>query len=828
MYRMNKSLLFLMLVICSVESFAQENNFYVSNTFFDGQKVLFFSENRGGAVVILEGNRIHLMNRNSEFTDVTELFTEEIRNDITCIESVNENMFLIGTKSYSLLKYENGVVSNLKDINPKLPSQINSIDFTGTTYDQQLLVATTENIWISNDMKTFEKGNWPYTTNTKFFSNRYTILLTEYTSCSQIPGQLGLHYSYGSNTALFKLIENEGFNINNLNDIAFAKRDFGSGTYNTYAYYATESGIYAQHVYSCWKDTISHFKNTSVHDLELVSSGLTKSVLMAASDSGLLYMEAFWGDYFEVSSPQYFIIDGIDSAYTVDYSIYHNVIWVGTNNGLLQISDNKLVHESLVPETTLLDTINFCLEEGAYPRINMNDQLDRQWYRNGEKIEGALSMGVYTQEEGLYSVRYTYEGEEFEIDVAYVQLDSIFNERIRKQEHIICPTDRYALIYIDNFPFYKNNYKWYSVERGLEWDAGDSYDYYVAEEGGHYYFISTNCNGYSYRSDTVEVIKSSLDQPYFDSEFVQSSHCVGDTIYVHGTENAVNFSWRVDYDLVENHNEPYLVLTLDHFQEDLLVTTADEHGCELTARADLGYVLEPPFIRPDQLSKYICESAEVIYFDIPFGSTLDWEGYSEGEYHIVEPGTYPVTVSNGVCEDFHATVHVEYFDPLPELNKDSVLVLVNDTLKIYVDPSQPIYWNGPIQRSVDQSFLYATSTKEDTIQFEIYYPSPNCYQFYSLIVYFVEKLPLGVEDNISAVQIYPNPAKDGVRIETNQSNITSIQLLNLNGSIISSRNIENNNDFFYEFPPSLNNGIYIIQIIMSNKNSIMRRIIVNK
>jgi hypothetical protein len=825
---MNKALIGLLLVICSLASFAQENNFYVSNTFFNGQKVIFFSENRGGAVVVLEGNTIYLMNRNSEFSEVTALFTEEIRNNINCIQAINENIFLIGTQNNSLIKYDEGIVTNLKDLNPALPSQINSIDFDGTSFYAYYLVATSNGLWGSNDIKTFSNLNWNYTIDAKMFGGRQSILLTEYPYCTEVSGQFGLHYSYFGNVTLFRLFENEGFEIQKLNDVTYAKRGFGSGTYNTYAYYATESGIYAQHVNSCSKDTTSHFKNTAVHDLEIVSSGLTKSTIMAASDSGLLYMEASTGSYFNVYDSQYFVMDGIDSAFTVNYSIYHNVIWVGTDNGLLQITDDQLTQQSLEPETIALDTIDFCLEDGAYTYVNMNDQLDRQWYRNGEKLEGALGRSFYTQLEGLYSIEYIYENQEYDVDIAYIQLDSTFNERISKQDYLICPTDRNVLIPIENYEYYEHDYTWYSVQRGLEFEAGDGNPYYYTEEAGDYYFISTNCNGYSYLSDTVEVIKSQLAQPYFDSEFIEGSHCVGDTIFINGIENAVNYAWRVDYDPVENYNEPYIILELDNFEDNLIVTTSDENGCELTARADLGYVLEPPFLSADQLTKYICEHEANVYFEVPFGSSVIWEGYSNGETNRVSPGTYPVTVSNDVCEDFSTTVQIDYFNPLPELDQHSIFVLVNDTLKISVNSSETMHYYWPVQRSMDQSFLYVTSTELDTIQAQIIYPSPDCSKNYSFDVYFVDELPLGVKNDISAITIFPNPTSDRVRIDTDWSNITRIQLLDLNGSVISSRRVENDKSFFFEFPPNINNGIYVLQIITSNDNSIIRRVIFNK
>ena len=653
---MYKTLSCLLLAICSLATFAQENNFYISNTFFKGQKVLMFSESRGGAVVVLEGNTIYIMNRNQEFSEVTALFSDEIRNNINCIQAINENIFLIGTLNNSLIKYSEGIVTNLKDLNPALPSKINSIDFDGTSLNAHYMVATSNGLWGSNDLETFNNLDWSYTKDAKMFGGRQSILLTEYPYCTEVPGQFGLEYSYFGNATLFRLFENEGFEIQNLNDVTYAKRGFGSGTYNTYAYYATENGIYAQHINSCSKDTTSHFKNTSVYDLEIISSGLTKSTIMAASDSGLLYTESSNGTYFNVYDPQYFILDGIDSAFSVNYSVYHNVIWVGTNTGLLQVFDEQLSQQSLEPDTSNFKTANLCAEEeGMLLSIEMNDQLDRQWYYNGEKIEGAVANHYYAKEPGLYSIKYVYQNQEFEFDIAYI--------------------------------------------------------------------------------------------------------------------------------------------------------------------------LEPPFLSADQLTKYICEPEANVYFDIPFGSTSFWQGYSKGENIAIGPGTYSVTISNGVCQAFNTKVEIIYFNPFPQLDQTIYALSVNDTLKIPTDPSDSIFWDWPIQKSKDQSFLYITSSVSDTLIAELQIQSPNCTKKYLFGVYFTD--PLSVNNITSSINIYPNPSSNGVWINTALPNIKSIQLVSLNGSIITSRRVENNNTNFFEFPPNLSNGVYLIQINTSN-NDIIRRIIVNK
>lgn len=821
---MKKFYLGLLLFIFSFASFAQENNFYISNTYFDGQKVKFFSENRGGAVVVLDDDRMYVMNRNQEFSEVTALFEAGTLQDITCVESVNERLFLVGTLNNSLLMYEDGEVTKLKDLNPELPLQINSIDFSGNSSNKQVLLATNDNIWVSNDMKYYTRSELKYTRNPKFYSGRSTILLTDYSSCNRVPGKFGLQYSsYG--TTLFRLFEKEGFDIKKLNDVIYAKGGLGSGTYNTYAYYGTNDGIYAQHVHSCSTDTSIHFTNTTVHDLQIVSSGLTKSALFAASDSGLLFMEASNDHYFNVYDPEYFSLEGIDSAYTINYSRYHNTIWVGTNDGLLQVFDDQLTQESLEPGIIEFDTIDFCMAEGTHLSVALNDQLDIQWYRDGEKIEGALSKVYHTQDGGLYSIKFTYEDQLFEYDVAYARLDSTFNERIRKQDYLMCPTDPYAFIEIDNVEYW-HNYTWYSVERGLELEAVDRKEYYAADEGGHYYFVSTNCNGYTYHSDTIEVIKSQLAQPSFSSDLSEQIFCSGDTIFVNGIDNAVNFSWRVGYERINEYNKPFIILEPGHSEENLSVITSDRYGCELTVSTYLGIVFDPPSLSIDQQDLFICEPEDFVYFDLPFGSSAIWEGFKDGVHQKVGPGNYPVIVSNGACPDFEVNVQINYFDPLSNLNLEDTVFLVNDTLKIPVNDSYPLNWNWPFQQSTDKSFIYITSIEPDTIQAEIWIPSSDCYQYYSFNLCFKEPSLLGLDDNISNINIYPNPSSDGVMIEMNQSDIVNIQLLDLNGRIIIDKRNENGEKIYFTFPPDLKNGAYVLRIIRSNYDYVTRKVII--
>tara|TARA_Y100001972_G_C7661529_1_gene333732 strand:- start:619 stop:3087 length:2469 start_codon:yes stop_codon:yes gene_type:complete len=801
-----------------------ENNLYVTQTFFEGEKVKIFNENRGSAVVMLENGELYLMNKQLEFTDITSSFDPEVLLDITCIESVNEHTFYLGTATHSLFLYEDGNVIALTELNPELPLQINSVDFYAGNiwYDGKVLLATGGTTYISSDLKTFQE--FEYTSNptnvTLLDSRNKAILPDGENRCSGISSNyLGL-YSQHSSAVGFPIAENDTLDFERLNDFAVLRSFGGSFPFGYFACYATDFGIYAQHMSSCSDHFILHFDNTEVHDLEIVAGqGLLRNSMFAASDSGLLWLE--FESYANVSNPEYFLFDAIDSAYIVDYSRFHNHLWVGTNDGLKIITDDLLKRESFTPEPFEFDTLDFCATEGYSFSVSLNDQLDIQWYRDGTPIEGAISTVIHSDIPGHYSVIYN-EYENDTLDVAYLRLDSTFNMFLLNQEYKICPGENKPILRAINGYDGDHEYRWFSVERGLESDWNNPY--HTAENGGNYYFTATNCNEYTYVSDTVFVHESPLTQPYFDYQD-RPTLCEGDTLFASGIEQAVTFQWRVEHQEIENHNKPYFIPTSEESGDDIYLTIYDEYECSLSTATTIGHVYKTPILSEEDLTQFICSSMDQVGLWLPdeYGAEFDWEGEKNGSLNPVGVGIYPITVTNGVCPDFTGEVDVRLFDPFPAY-KEVIYVLIGDTLKIPIDPSQPPgFWNSTVKIDDTESFLYVTSDQEDILFPSITY-SQQCFLELHFEVRFVDEI-LGVEHQEN-IKIYPNPAVDYIIIENKNQAINAMSLLDLQGKQHMETRIDSSGKSLIPLPNSLKKGTYLINLFQINGNVQTRKILI--
>lgn len=803
---------------------AQENNFYISNTYFSGEQIKYFSENRGGAVVVLQNGGIYLMNRNQEFTEVSQLFSGDILSDITCVESVDENFFYLGTENHSLFAYQSGEIINLKQNNPELPDRINSIDLKTNKFETKLILATNDNIWASKDFKNFSKRPLTYTNETRFFGGRESILLTDYPYCENVPGNYGIQYQYFSGTVLFRMFEDSLFTLETLNDIAYTGTR--NGTFYTNAYYGTDRGLYSHRIRSCGTDTAVHFQDLRVNDLLLISNQLPISTLFVASDSGLYFSENP-----NPTDPTYHLLEGIEKVYTVDYSRFHNKVWLGTNEGLKVLEEDDFAQESLRPEIPEFTSLKLCREDGLFLYSNLNDQLDIQWYRDGVKIMDAISTNHFTQEEGLYSVSYTFEDSTYFVDIAEVTLDTDLPGRISIVDNTICPNENSAIIEIANFEFYKHSYSWYSEENGLEFEAGTGTRSFSARKAGNYYFIATNCNGLTYKSQTVVVNESELEEPFFPDSLKNTNFCIDDTLWVQGAANAVEYTWNYEF---TSNNPYYLLDEINNSSQGVYVTAKDEYGCSLSTSTDIGSVLEQPYLPATDFYRYICEPQDFVTFNLPYGSFARWEGYQNGESQKVGPGVYSVEISNDVCPVYETNVQIEYFDPYPTLNIDDTTLFVGEKLEIALSDDFILNWSSIFQRN--NNTIYALSTIPDSIRAQIftiatddqYKGIHDCSKVYEFDIIFVEAPPLSLTNNGISINIYPNPVNNTANIEVNHKEIYMAELYNLQGQLVQSSKFEAAKAVKMRVSDYLPSGTYILKITTNDFDELVRKVFLIK
>lgn len=825
---MRKFYLLSIIIFSLFQSYAQENNFYVKQRFLEGEKVKLFSQNRGAAVVILEDNTIHLMNKEFQFTDISDQLESNIREDVTSIACINESIFFLGTKGNSLFMYDNGEVTNIKDLKADFPEQINSIDYSSGAYQEKLLIATNDSLWVSNDFRTYERSGFEFSANPKFYSGRNSILLEseDYYGCYDVESEYSIFARVNVGSLIYKIFQNEDFDIDKLYDIEYGRYTGNNGFYGLFAFYATHNGVYAQSIGECSFDTAVHITDVAVYDLEMITNqGLSSTAMLAASDTGLFYSEVSQYDFDIYGDQTYYEVEGIDSAFIIDYSIFHNTIWVGTNNGLVQVQEDDLTQDSLEPEPIAFDTIYYCQDQGAYLNAGIHSQIDKQWFKNGEEIEGAISSIFIANEEALYSIEYEFEDSLYHYDVAYTKLEDEFNETIVNQDYLICPDDYSVWLRINNKNYPNHDYSWYSVERGLEFEtANTTTSYFYAQEAGNYYFIANNCNGFTYHSDTVVVRKSSLGDEFF-SVSSNENLCTGDTVFIENSDAGVDFEWDITYADLEGYNEAFLVLKEEYSGNNLHVRMTDEFGCTDNLYASIGNIYPLPTFSEGQKEIYICEEEDYVYFDLDEGLSAEWAGSVDGVDYKVAPGIYPVTISNGFCPDYNVEVEIKYFDPFPMLNFEDTVIEVGDTFKIPTNGKVGINWDGEIQVSNDQSYLYLTSDIADTLQSELWFSSADCDQVYDFTIIFDGQPILNNDSQDMGFRLYPNPAKKGLNIDQAKSTIECIQLMNSDGRIVDTKYFQNASNLYFDFPSHLEAGIYFIRITDINNQVVTRKII---
>jgi hypothetical protein len=82
-----------------------------------------------------------------------------------------------------------------------------------------------------------------------------------------------------------------------------------------------------------------------------------------------------------------------------------------------------------------------------------------------------------------------------------------------------------------------------------------------------------------------------------------------------------------------------------------------------------------------------------------------------------------------------------------------------------------------------------------------------------------------IKNDISkTVKVYPNPATDLINISTADNRLLSVQLMDVNGKVISSV-IDNGNNHITISPAGLDKGIYLITI-QTEKGNITQKVMV--
>ena len=194
--------------------------------------------------------------------------------------------------------------------------------------------------------------------------------------------------------------------------------------------------------------------------------------------------------------------------------------------------------------------------------------------------------------------------------------------------------------------------------QSLTLDAGNAGANYLWSIGGSQQTITVNAsgnygvnvsNGYCGASDAIQVtvVPAPIDV------LTNASRCVGESITLDAGNAGCNYLWST--------NATSQTITVNA-TANYSVTVTNAAGCSGTFDANVQFVAPPSVaLGADTV---LCEGQMLTLDAGNAGSTYAWSnGVSTRTIAVVQPGTYSVVVSNGLCQRSDAiTVH---FNPSP-------------------------------------------------------------------------------------------------------------------------------------------------------------------
>lgn len=91
----------------------------------------------------------------------------------------------------------------------------------------------------------------------------------------------------------------------------------------------------------------------------------------------------------------------------------------------------------------------------------------------------------------------------------------------------------------------------------------------------------------------------------------------------------------------------------------------------------------------------------------------------------------------------------------------------------------------------------------------------------------IDNTPMSVDSNeLNNLVLYPNPAKNTVSLQSENFEIESVAILDLNGSLINNYNTSNNKNLVLDVS-SLNSGVYFVKITAVNGKQSYKKLLVN-
>ncbi len=740
---------FILFLILTKYSAAQDIALHINNTFFKGQNILSVKRDFKDPYlwVLAENNKIYRVNSNTQtIDDYTAIFSGFNNFQFIDIAGQSQDTVFVATNSSTLIEYKKGTIKTLGGADG-IPGNINSIgiDYTAKylVYNTNvpfpriagstLLIATNDGLRhydFKHETFALENVNLP----ARLFETSYR------NEAYSNP----LPYVFQDTVKQYGVVELSPETEYD-NEVYYNDNYFG---YNVNTYYCTYGNIYNQDGLTIsglqfWGTEAGLFQNlwdgayqssnghkkylsgvnitkiTSIYSMLSFGERETRENMLVGSSHGLYFTNSIFNSYpiSPTASIYYFndlgnirINDICVNATSYATPVCENGIWVAAANGLYFLTTDIVPY---VDQNPIIPAISF---DGAFNptgsittcsespvKANLSSYYytgnNIQWYKNGEELPGAKGDSLNITSAGDYNAILYDDCSNVHFSTNHLKVNVTsspvftFNYPDKIEEcsgtSIILKTEANTLY----------RYRWYT-NGNLN---GDTTYSLTAKQSGKYKLEVSACNNSWVGTKEVEVNFLTLPQPSVSTD--KSQYCIGDYATLNAgiaADTTYDINWYKDgQQLVNFTNQTSITVnTSGNYSVSLVKRNSNTDGsyCSNTSGIKTITFNLPPQISLTQIiNTTLCSGQTVDLVANYAGGSVKWStGETTDRISVSTAGTYKATVTSvsGCSADTSITVSF-YDNPLLKLKDTSICVYKNQPVVLIAPPGFSKYqWNG--------------------------------------------------------------------------------------------------------------------------------------
>lgn len=807
------------IIICYILLIVEQTYAQISPTlgehFLTEYSITDFDVYQDKAILLTDDGRVLEMDLTTdEVMDISMAFEGHDLALMNDVHILRPQAYLFGGDVNHLLRYIDGAVDIA--IIPGLEFN-QSHGIMGNNYKSpadQFKIAT-DNGWYAIRNDTIYNSRY-HNLDTYYYSDNQYLVKDVVRVCGAHPDSLNLYIEYFggvAGTGLYK----DSTDLSMVNDAHIVPDPAYRGIYLSYAYafLGTDQAMYVNDLNNCYAPYTTYLEGHQINDIFYFDvtgfynyPTIDGSPLLVATDQGLYIVDDVGHTMYD---PNFRLIESTLNIFLqkINYDNCGNRFLISGETGVYELILNETVEVSF---NDYEDNRPFCSNMEYNLGAPISEHFDFQWMHNNSPIGELNQEIINVEQEGSYHI--SYENCRFSGDLAAMNFFEVTMVNAKMSFDGVTEKcyDDFTVLYaarvdenIDNYGEYSLTYQWYKDGIPLEGEIDDRLRGNLPT--GKYYFIATNCNGYTKKSDEVNLqVRDSVPKPVIINE----SFCYGDTLRL---ANAEGFSvqWK-DYWEVLSENE-YYVLENNDYLNDVVFT--DEFGCTATLNVDIPYNLDSKvMIDLPEDTVYICDNEKINYFLYVdyYATHVEWSDGVEGiQRTLDEPGEYIITAYNeySECSATIDTLHVQRGVHVDFQLPEDLTLAVRDTLFIELNPAYDYYWNiGPMAEN-NTKIVTSRSSGQIELQCQVS-DGENCDTFQSMIITFEHDGVLTNTIPEHEITLYPNPIVNNLMIDAKRS-IQYISIYDLTGNLVH-EHYPDNSDLIELNLLHLSSGLYLVHI----------------